>query len=277
MEAKKNIFFNSRNKNLFGSFSYPENQSDLGAVIIHPFAEEKILSYRGLLDLAAKLSECGITCLRFDFMGHGDSEGAFEDSTMQSRIDNINDAIEFFMEETGIDNIILIGFRFGATLGMLAANSNEKIRRLVMMAPIINGEKYIKTLLRSNLSYQMATFKKIIKTREQLIEDLTSGTAVNIDGYLISQAIYEQMCSIDLCDIDKYDIDETLIIHMSKFGSNIPKEYCQFIELLKTNNVSTTIETLNDPNVWKTSEIYEMNLSKSTNIIAHWINKQYIE
>ena len=90
--------------------------------------------------------------------------------------------------------------RLGGTLAAITAEKNNEIDFQILWAPIINVEKYLQQCLRSNLATQMATYRKIISTREQMTKDLLEGKLVNIDGYLVSGEFYKQASRIDLLD-----------------------------------------------------------------------------
>ena len=84
------LFFKNINYKLFGVLHQPEHgeltKPSLGIVFCHPFAEEKLIVHRVMVNLARRLTKEGIYCLRFDYMGHGDSDGNFEDSTIETRL-----------------------------------------------------------------------------------------------------------------------------------------------------------------------------------------------
>ena len=109
------FFFKTHNYNLFGVFHEPEtnkhSKPSVGIVFCHPFAEEKLISHRVMVNLARKLTEAGFYCLRFDYMGHGDSDGNFEASTIETRLSDIHCAERFLRERTGVDKVGLLGVR----------------------------------------------------------------------------------------------------------------------------------------------------------------------
>ena len=75
MKEKPFIFPNG-SYNLFGILHEPEIESNgEGFVFCSPFAEEKLWAHRVFVNFARELARLGYTVLRFDYMGHGDSEG----------------------------------------------------------------------------------------------------------------------------------------------------------------------------------------------------------
>ena len=162
-------------------------------VFCHPFAEEKLISHRVMVNLARRLAREGVSCLRFDYMGHGDSDGRFEDSTVETRLSDIICAVHFLKNRAQNQDVGLIGVRFGATLAALAAEKLSGVDPLIIISPVINGKAYMEQCLRSNLAAQNALYRKVIKDREALVRELMAGDTVNIEWYLLTKALYEQM------------------------------------------------------------------------------------
>ena len=165
----------------------------------HAFAEEKLWSHRVFVNFARSASSAGYAVLRFDFMGHGDSDGESEDCTIGSYVADLDAAIACLKDECPeIESIALVGLRFGATLASIYANSHPDISSTVLWEPVVDGQKYVQALLRINLTTQLAAYGKVRHDRATLVREMRSGIPANIDGYLISNALYDELCEIDL-------------------------------------------------------------------------------
>ncbi len=251
-----------RNKNykifcvLHKAESYKHSQNNnLGIVFCHPFADEKLNSHRILVCLARKLASRGISCLRFDYMGHGDSEGGFEDATVKTRLSDIQCAVKYFKKKTGIEKVGLLGVRFGATLAALLCKSDSDINPLILISPIIDGRAYIKQCLRSNIATQTVLFKKIIQDRKQLISDLMAGQMINIDGYLLTKIMYETIEAISLIEIS-LSLRDILLIQISKRAKQpIDKIIKKLEEHYKEDN-EVTLLNISEDFFWTDTKIY---------------------
>ena len=212
------FFFSNVSYRLFGVLHEPKNRSNkAGFVFCHAFAEEKLWSHRVFVNFARELAQRGYTVLRFDYMGHGDSQGHFEDSSIETRLSDIKCAIKTLKEKDGsIKNVGLLGLRFGSTLAAISAEMENDISHLVLWEPIINGSKYMKDLLRINISTQSAIYKEIRHNSEALIQMMKEGKKVNVDGYEIVFPLYEQMIKIDLFDKKKDYSGRTFIAQINK-------------------------------------------------------------
>jgi exosortase A-associated hydrolase 2 len=266
-EAKKNIVVDEK-------LEYKEDH--VGIIICSPFAEEKLISHRVLVNQARALANNGFLCFRFDYMGHGDSEGAFEDATVKTRLSDISAAVNFLRNEKNINKIILLGVRFGATLAALIQNENSGINSLVMINPVINGKDYIEQVLRTNLTLQMATYKKILKNREQLINEILDGKPANIDGYLLTKTMYEQMCQISLLDNFEIFVENLFVIQISnKEDKPIEKNLQTFSAQISSSIDNLELINIKENSFWKDEKFYRAKAITLETTILDWLNKIY--
>lgn len=257
------LFFKNKNYNLFGVLHEPDTPNStlihhsLGLVFCHPFAEEKLIAHRVMVNLARRLTKEGICCFRFDYMGHGDSDGNFEDSTIETRLSDIKCAIDFLREQTGVKRIGLLGVRLGATLAALTCANNSEIDFLILISPIVDGKPYIDQCLRSNLTTQLAVYRKIKKTREQLVKDLMDGKTVNIDGYIITKRLYFQIKCIDLMKEANNYSKKVLIIQLSnKQNSPLDKSLHELNSLYNKKVKYSRVYKVKEDLFWSESKIY---------------------
>jgi esterase/lipase len=207
-------------------------------------------------------------------MGHGDSEGDFEDSSVKSRLSDISAAIDFLKGETGIDKIILFGIRFGATLALLASENDSMVKDVVMVAPILNGKKYIGKVLRSNLTTQLATYKKIVKTRENLIDDLKQGELVNIDGYLLNYELFKQIEEINLQSMNIKAGINHLVIQVSKLqNQKIELSLEKFYKDMIAKGRNLTVETIQNEAFWTDRNYYQSSVRPLYESFIKWFDK----
>lgn len=86
--------------------------------------------------IAERVLKNGIAVLRFDFSGHGQSQGEFEDMTVPLELLDAAAVLEFAQTLPFVSGISLLGHSQGGVVaGMTAGNYPEKINALVLMAP----------------------------------------------------------------------------------------------------------------------------------------------
>src|SRR5712691_2380500 len=89
--------------------------------------------------LAAGLGEAGITSLRFDLRGHGESEGRQEELTLAAILNDISVALVYLRDVAGLSRASLLGASFGGGIcGYYAAKRPSEVERLVLLNPQLN-------------------------------------------------------------------------------------------------------------------------------------------
>ena len=197
---EKPLFFRNGEDKLFGVLHLPEQSPARAAILLcHPFGEEKLWSHRVYVNFAREAANRGLAVLRFDFRGHGDSDGQSEDNSLDSFAADIESAMQVLRSEVpAANNVGILGLRLGATLAWLRAARDESLRWVMLWDPIMIGERYMQELLRINLSTQLAIHGKVRKNRETLVAELQSGSHVNVDGYLIGHKLFADCCAINM-------------------------------------------------------------------------------
>lgn len=87
--------------------------------------------------IAAHLVGCGIGVLRFDFNGHGKSEGDFTGMTVLNEIEDAKKVVAWTMQQPYTENVSLLGHSQGEVVAAMTAGQMgyPRIRSLVLMAP----------------------------------------------------------------------------------------------------------------------------------------------
>lgn len=143
---EKVYFKNSNGLKLCGVLSNPADDVSRPVMILcHGFTTGKhSTTYVKLEEL---LNEKNIATLRFDFFGHGESEGKFEDITISEAVDDILQAIEY-LKGLGYSKIGLFGSSFGGAASIIAASKNKDLSLLALKSPV--GDYLERELSRSS-------------------------------------------------------------------------------------------------------------------------------
>lgn len=137
-------FANSR---LFGAYHPPRNLGivNKGVVLCYPIGQEYFRSHRAYLQLAKQMNMAGLHVFRFDYYGTGDSLGQTLDWGVDEWISNILAAVNELKLISGVDEVTLVGLRFGALLVALA-QQNAQLKQAVFWSPVVCGDLYIESL-----------------------------------------------------------------------------------------------------------------------------------
>src|SRR4030042_6460156 len=133
MEPK--VFFkNSKGNKLCGVFAGPfSDKNKLIVLMCHGFSSTK--NTTNFLKLKDILEKNHISSFRFDFYGHGESEGLFEDITVSEAVNDILQAIKY-LKENGFKKISLLGSSFGGMACIMAASKISDLLFLVLKSPV---------------------------------------------------------------------------------------------------------------------------------------------
>jgi pimeloyl-ACP methyl ester carboxylesterase len=123
---------------------YDKRKSKELLILCHGFQSSK--EHQAIVRIARQLGAKGWSTLRFDFSGHGESEGAAELSFVK-QVSEVGSAIRHIGK--GYPNVILVGLSMGAMMAALAALKYKAVCRLIT----INGFFYMRGLGRQYLGF----------------------------------------------------------------------------------------------------------------------------
>lgn len=81
------------------------------------------------------LDRVGLAVFRFDFFGHGESEGSLDQITTSHAVDNVLKAAEF-VQTLGYKKTILYGSSFGGMASLLAAPGIKNLKAMALKSPV---------------------------------------------------------------------------------------------------------------------------------------------
>lgn len=104
------------------------------AILCHGFTSSK--EYKLLRDIADSLQQRGIASIRFDFNGHGASEGKLEEMTVVNELEDARRVIAYTLQQSWAKDVSLVGHSQGGVVAsMLSGELNSGIRCAVLCAP----------------------------------------------------------------------------------------------------------------------------------------------
>jgi len=127
-------FSNSKGNKICGILSNPTSETNVPVIILcHGFTTSKDGSTNTKLEKI--FNNHKIATFRFDFFGHGESEGNFEDITISEAVDDILNAIKY-LKNKGFSNLGLVGSSFGGISSIMAASKTDDLFVLALKSPV---------------------------------------------------------------------------------------------------------------------------------------------
>ena len=126
-----------------------DGEKTLLVVLMHGFTSNK--QERVMTAIASGLQKKGIAYIRFDFNGHGESEGDFQNMTVANEIEDAKKVYKYARSLDFVSDIALLGHSQGGVVASMVAGELgvENISGLVLMAPAavlkdnaLNGEMF---------------------------------------------------------------------------------------------------------------------------------------
>jgi alpha-beta hydrolase superfamily lysophospholipase len=192
------VYFPSGEQTLFGwvHAAGEAPRSDLGVIICNPFGYETVCAYRSLRAFAESCAASGITALRFDYRGTGNSSDSPDpEDQVSAWCADIAAAVEFLQSSTGVRRVCLIGMRLGALLAARVA-AGQAIDSLVAIAPVTSGSRYVR---------ELRAFQASIAAAPVAGSAVNTGTAAAVAGQELQEFAGFPMTKASLDTLSRVD------------------------------------------------------------------------
>lgn len=266
------FFFELGAEQIFGFLHRPEAAPKGGIVLCHALAEEKLWSHRVYVTFAREAAAAGYAVLRFDMRGEGDSSREFEQSTIETRIEDVLRATQELRNRVpGLPWVKWVGHRLGGSVAAAAAlQADGLVDGLVIWDPLLDGAEYFGQLLRSNLTTQMATAGKVTRTREVLIAELNGGNPVVVDGYGLTADLYRGICSLQWAALSEAFSRRALIVEIAKGEQSTPS--APFAQLASAKP-AVQCEVVTEPPFWRETRQFHKRAGELTRATLQWLEQ----
>ena len=120
-----------------GLLSAVEHKASPSKIVIfaHGYTGTKCESLRLFVQTARALAEKGISALRFDFWGSGDSEGSFEAVSPNTEIADLH-AVIAWAHRQGYTSIGVLGLSLGGAVSICTTAENPRVKTLVTWSSV---------------------------------------------------------------------------------------------------------------------------------------------
>lgn len=220
-------FENSRGNRLCGILSAPSGKTEEPMIIMcHGFSTSKDGRTNSLLE--EKFNNHSLSTFRFDFFGHGESEGLFEEITISEAVDDVQKALSY-LQGLGYTLFGLVGSSFGGIVSILAASEKDEFKVLGLKSPVSD---YLGLLIAQDHDLKIETW------RDQGFIPISGAEGqslrLNYTFYEDAERIrgYEAVRKIRIPTLIVHgDEDETVPIEQSKISASlIPNCRLEIIE-----------------------------------------------
>ena len=185
------IYFGPDSRRAFGWYhaASVEDARDCAVVLCAPHGYESVCSHRALRHWAEGLAASGISVVRFDYHGCGDSAGDDEDpSRLRAWIDSIGDAVDVARTRSGASSVVLAGVRLGATLALAAAVERDDVDALLLWAALPTGRAYLR---------EGRAFTRLMTTMVETRKHTLPDGMEQIGGFVLTRETVQALSAFD--------------------------------------------------------------------------------
>lgn len=222
----------------------------IGWVVCHSFAMEQLHLGRLDVSVARALASAGFPVLRYHGQGYGDSEHGMDGIGLSSHVADALDAVAFLRAELGVQEVGVLGSRFGGTVATLVARQ-ASLPYLVACEPVVSGSRFMLEFLSTRvLSEWSGTAVRgqegegasgMASLRQQLA---TRGWA-DVKGFPLHSSAHDEIAGVDLSSQLLEYRGRTLLISISRTDRpsvNLRK----LVERVRAEGLDCSIEIIQD-------------------------------
>ena len=223
-----------------------EPDPELGLVYCAPFAEEQKSAYRVFVEFARRAAAKGIASLRFDYRGTGDSDGNFQDFTLEDWVDDTAAAVVCLKRKTRVGRIGIVGVRLGGMIAVQTARRIGDVSLLALWQPILDGSQFHRLEMRRFLIRQMMTKGKATRGTEDLAAEARDKSVVDMDGYLMRTELTDGIKATNLAK-EEFELKARTLLFQISHTEKVAPQYEAFAE---RHRETTDLEALVSEPFW---------------------------
>ena len=210
------FFLDSTAGRIFLILRQPHGASDC-VLLVPPFGEEMNKCRRQLAETTEGLVGAGYAVVLPDLYGTGDSEGEFVEARWDVWQADIVSTIEW-IRRSGLSLYAMIAIRLGCALGASAlAMAGAGVRRSVFWQPVESGRQFMTQFLRLRVASSMMEGNSR-ETVEGLKQKLITAESLEVAGYKLSRALFEEVDALKLTALLGPRLGELIILEVGSSG-----------------------------------------------------------
>ncbi len=181
-----------------GEYSCPASEGKHKCLILgHGFTGNR--NERLLIAISRKLLEKDICCVRFDYNGHGESDGATEDVTVGKEVQDLSAVLDYVQSLDFVDrDAIYVGGHSvgGLTPVLLYEKRAADIAGLVLISPALSlYHEFVMSL-----------------TGDRLLT-MARGNSIDFGSFALGRAIIDECCTMNAFEIAANIHPKALLLH----------------------------------------------------------------
>jgi len=236
------------NDRLYARLYRPNSSSTIhGAVLLcNPLFSEANHLHLAYRQLANRLAKEGYVVLRFDYYGCGNSMGEDEEGTVEEWINNIRSAARYLKNQSGVEQINVVAFRFGAALASLS--SGFDIDKFLLWEPIFRGADQLKLLDRK--------YQNVIDSLNKFRPERTETNTQEIVGFPFTTVLRKELACAEFFYDGLVANSKQVSIYTQNEGHgfqsdiNTLQQYHSRVNLIYVQDSAPSIDAIDEQAAW---------------------------
>ncbi len=229
---------------------FGNQKGDTAVLCLPSIVEELNLSRAVLAKQCQAYAAQGLDSFILDYFGTGDSEGEFEESSLDDWREDIL-VVGKWLQSLGYKELILLGVRVGAML--LGANQKAIHERLpvsgqILWKPVTNGKIFVSQLIRVKQANQMMNSDT---DKVNWRNEILAGKDVEVAGYVLTKAFIEEMEAITILPEHEW---QSPVSWLELASENVMPATKKFVEA----SDAISVHTMQTPPFWQVPEIFDL-------------------
>lgn len=179
----------------YQSKSDPHGQSR-PVFYLHPLLTEFYASYTWSVDLCRAMAQFGMSVVRVEPQGHGNTGGEIASSNLDELCQDYKIGLNYLLREcdhTDTSRLTIVGCRLGANMGLWLAEESPLIKTVWMIDPVNSIGKYLKTLNRKRKIVGMIRQGRAWQKTVDLGKEIETEPQIDMLGHRVKSQLLQDM------------------------------------------------------------------------------------
>ena len=163
---------------------------------LHPLLTEFHASYTWSVDLCRSMAQLGMSVVRVEPQGHGNTGGEIASSNLNELRRDYKVGLDYLIRECDhIDTsrLTIVGCRLGANMGLWLAEESPLIKTVWMIDPVDSIGKYLKTLSRKRKIVGMIRQGRAWQKTVDLVKEIETEPKIDMLGYRMKSQLLQDL------------------------------------------------------------------------------------
>lgn len=163
---------------------------------LHPLLTEFYASYTWSVDLCRAMAQLGMSVVRVEPQGHGNTGGEIAASNLNELYWDYQVGLNYLLREcnhTDTSRLTIVGCRLGANMGLWLAEESPLVKAVWMIDPIDSIGKYLKTLNRKRKIVGMIRQGRAWQKTVDLGKEVETEPEIDMLGHRVKSQLLQEL------------------------------------------------------------------------------------